>query len=310
MGIEKIHPKSALYIKLGEGGNYERECLTSPGKLHVGWKDIPKELCDSGDWEAIRQLELIEYKGNKPTAANQTNQLRSFYESAEDVLWITFYGDHLYWCFAKPEVIIEMDNSRVRHTLQGWNDFDIDGRTLETSRLSGSLLAVQGFRSTICRVKEFEYLVRKINCESSPAEMKAADARQVLIQSLIGIIQNLNWKEFELLTDLIFRQAGWQRMGVLGKTTKDIDLDLLSPIDEERYKVQVKSAAGKQEFQSFLDLAADAQGFARYYFVVHKPDASLVKEADNPLVKVWLPGDIARLVVNYGLVDWVIAKAK
>jgi hypothetical protein len=131
-----------------------------------------------------------------------------------------------------------------------------------------------------------------------------------LIQSLVAIIQNLHWKEFELLTDLIFRQAGWQRLGVLGETTKDIDLDLLSPIDQKHYRVQVKSAAGKKEFQSFLSLAANETEDTHYYFVVHQPDASLVKEADNPLVRVWLPDDIARLAVNYGLVDWLIGKAK
>ena len=99
-------------------------------------------------------------------------------------------------------------------------------------------------------------------------------------------------------------------MGVLGKTQKDIDLDLLSPIDQERYKIQVKSAAGKQEFKAFSELAAQNHEFARYYFVVHNPDNNLIEEAEDPLVKLWLPGDIVRLVVNYGLVDWLISKAK
>jgi len=313
--MDKINPKNALYIKLGRGGEYEKECLTSPGKVHVGWEDIDHVLCLAGDWEAVRRMNLGIYKA-KQTATNQANQLRTFYESGEDVLWITFFQGHLYWCFASTEVLIQDDGSRIRPTVQGWHKSDIQGKPLDASRLSGSLLVLQSFRGTITKVKEFEYLVRKINCENLPIEQKAIDARETLIQSLVAIIQDLHWKEFELLTDLIFRQAGWQRMGVLGKTQKDIDLDLLSPIDQERYKVQVKSAAGNSEFQSFLSLAADAQEFSRYYFVVHQPSKNLLRDVDNikgedrQLVKVWLPEDIARLAVNYGLVDWLIGKAK
>jgi hypothetical protein len=312
--MEKIHPKSALYIKLGEKGLYEEECLTSPGKLHVGWTEVPHELCisgESGDWDAVKQIELEISKGNKATATNQTNQLKSFYESDENVLWITFDKEgFLYWCFADSEILIQPDKSRARLTHQGWHKQDIHGRVLDSSRLSGSLLAIQGFRSTICKVREFEYVVRKINCESSPSEQKAIEAREALIQSLVSIIQSLNWKEFELLTDLIFRQIGWQRLDVLGIATKSIDLDLLSPIGLERYRVQVKAKAGMEKYRDFLDLASNNEEFARYFFVVHSPEASLVKQAGESLVKVWLPEDITRLVVNYGLVDWLIAKAK
>ena len=307
--MEEINPKEAFYIKLGRGGEYERDCFSHPGKIRASWKQIDHALCLAGDWEAVRRKYLGIYKA-KQTATNKTNQLRTFYESGEDVLWITLFQGHLYWCFASKEVIPQEDGSRIRLTKQGWHKSDIQGILLDTSRLSGSLLVLQSFRGTIAKVKEFDYLVRKINCKNSPSEQKAKEARAALIQSLVAIIQSLHWKEFELLTDLIFRQAGWQRLGVLGQTQKDIDLDLFSPIDQERYQVQVKSAAGKREFQAFLSLAEDSHGFARYYFVVHKPAASLVQEADNPLVKVWLPDDIARLAVNYGLVDWLIGKAK
>jgi len=306
----KIDPSKALYIKLGEKGRYEKECLAPPGKLRVGWHQIAHELCVAGKWEKVRKQNLRLYDGVETVATSQKNQLRLFYESGEDVLWITFFQDHLYWCFAKNEITLLSDNSRIRQTIIGWNNCDIEGNPLDTSRLSGSLLTVRGFRGTICKVREADYLVRKINCENSPDEQKAIVAREALIQSLVAIIQSLNWKEFELLTDLIFRQAGWQRLGVLGKTQKDIDLDLLSPIDQERYKVQVKAAAGHHELQSFINQAVDDQGFARYYFVVHNPEGNLVKEVDNTLVRVWLPDEIARLAVNYGLMDWLIGKAK
>jgi hypothetical protein len=308
--MEKIYPRKALYIKLGKGGRYEKDCLTNPGLVKVGWNQIDHQLCLNGNWEAVRKQCLKVYKSGEQATTSRMNQLRNFYESGEDILWITFHDEYLYWCFAKKDVTLQNDNTKTRPTLAGWSNRDVLQNLLDASRLSGSLLAVQRFQGVICEVKEFNYLVRKINSLSSPIEQKAVDARETLIQSLVAIIQDLHWKEFELLTDLIFRQAGWQRLGVLGKTTKDIDLDLFSPIDQERYKVQVKAKAGMPEFNKFKSTASDNQGFARFYFVVHKPDARLIKEVDNPLMKVWLPNDIARLAVNYGLVDWLILKAK
>ncbi len=43
---------------------------------------------------------------------------------------------------------------------------------------------------------------------------------------------------------------------------------------------------------------------------VHKPSQSLINASINSKVQTWFVEDIARLVVNYDLVDWLIAKAK
>lgn len=169
---------------------------------------------------------------------------------------------------------------------------------------------MQGFRGTICSVKEFDYLVRKINAETSPAEQAALDAQETLLNALIPIIQGLPWKEFELLVDLIFRQAGWQRISELGKTQKTIDLDLLSPIAQERYWVQVKAKAGPEQFERFKEDTSDTAGYSRHYFIVHSPIGNLNKAQETDTYKLWLSGDIARLTLRYGLTDWVIGKAK
>lgn len=310
--MQKINPVSALYIKLGPKGEYEEESLLQTHTVHVGWIEVPYGLCERGEWDNVRLKILPEVRGHQGTATNLRNQLRKFYESGTDVLWITFYQDHLYWCFADQTVTMQADGSRIRKAIGGWKRCDINGKDLDSSRLSGSLLAIQGYQSTICNVSKdnLTYLVRKINGESSPHEQKAIAARDALIDSLVEIIQELHWKEFELLSDLIFRQAGWQRLGVLGKAQKDIDLDLLSPITQERYRVQVKAAAGVGEYQILVNLASTNQEFARYYFVVHRPDASLQNMVEDPLVKIWFAKDVARFAVNYGLADWIIAKAK
>jgi hypothetical protein len=56
---------------------------------------------------------------------------------------------------------------------------------------------------------------------------------------LIPIIKELHPKDLEIFTDLVFRQSGWQRVGVSGGTEKDIDLDLISPVTGERIAVQI-----------------------------------------------------------------------
>ena len=240
----KIQTNKAFYIKLGLQGVYESECLTNPGTARVSWADVPPAMLAGGsdqiDWEAIRTFENDLYK-SKGTATNQTNQLKNFYTSGSDVLWITFYSNHLYWCFLAPSVEICEDNTKIRRTLDGWHHTDILEKPLTFNRLSGSLLTIKGFRGTICEVHELPYLLRKINGETSPEESKAEKARDELLQSLQAIIHRLHWKEFELLIDLIFRQAGWQRVGDLGKKQKRIDLELFSLITNARILIQVKS---------------------------------------------------------------------
>lgn len=310
--MRKIKTNEAFYIKLGAQGEYEAECLTNPGIARVGWVDVPPHMLDGNpdqiDWETIRTFHNSIYK-SKGTATNQTNQLKNFYTSGPDVLWVTFYSNHLYWCFLNPTVETRNDKTKIRHTMDGWHLTDIHGKPLHFTRLSGSLLTLKSFRGTICTVHELPYLLRKINGETSLEEERAEKARIELTESLQDIIHRLHWKEFELLTDLIFRQAGWQRIGDLGKTQKSIDLELLSPITNESILVQVKSEASLAEYEEFEQYALSREA-SLYYFVVHQPGAGLIHGAESLRDHIWFVEDIAHLVVNYGLVDWLIAKAK
>ena len=63
----------------------------------------------------------------------------------------------------------------------------------------------------------------------------------------------MHWKDFETLVDLLFRQAGWRRLSVLGETMKYADLELEEPITMERYQVQIKSAADLGDFARYRD---------------------------------------------------------
>ena len=306
----KINPISALFIKLGSGGRFEKHCIEVAHVLRLGYNEIPHEFCLQGDWEAVKEI-FIQERGSDPgSTTRHTNQVKAFYESGDDVLWVTFYNNHLWWCFARPEITLLPDGSKTRPVKGIWCSTDIEGNPLVMDQLSGSLLSMQGFRGTICSVREFGYLIRKINAEQSPAEQAANQSFEALVRALVAIIQEFNWKEFELLTDLIFRQAGWQRVNQLGETQKGIDLDLISPIANERYYVQVKSKAGKKEFDDFIERTAALEEYSRYYLVVHSPTRNLTKKLETDSHKLWLSDDVARLIVKYGLVEWVMGKAK
>lgn len=307
--MKKIDPSSAFYIKLGSGGRHENECIHVNHTLWLGYTDVPHQQCQDREWEEVK-ARLMRSRGcTSGTATHHVNQIRTFYEAGEDVLWVTFHKNQLWWCFAKTGIMLLPDGSKTRDTQGGWRSTDVGGNPLDMSRLSGKLLSMQGYQGTICSVKEFEYLVRKINGERSPLEQAALNARETLVQALEQIIKQLHWKEFELLTDLIFRQAGWQRISQLGKTQKTLDLDLFSPIASERYLVQIKSKASRKQFEQFQEETSGMEAYSRYYFVVHSPASNLTKLLETDSHKLWPPAEIAALVTRYGLIDWVIEKA-
>jgi len=81
-----------------------------------------------------------------------------------------FTREKLYWCFADPQVTeMAPGGERVRRTVDGWKCSDVFGqRTLFVDSLRGSLTQVQGFRGTICKVHEQDYLLSRINGEVQP----------------------------------------------------------------------------------------------------------------------------------------------
>lgn len=256
--------------------------------------------------------ELKTLRGSPGAATRDTYQIRLFYEADESVLWVTFFGDLLYWCFSKPEVTLLPDGSKTRPAIGRWRSADIKDRPLQKDQLSGKLLSMQGFRGTICSVKEFEYLIQKINGHTPKEVEEAQAALSKLEEKIEMVIQRLHWKDFEVLIDLIFRQAGWQRISELGETLKTLDLDLVSPITSKRYGVQTKSRANLAEFENYHQRFADMQGYTRLYFVVHTPSSDLEDLAQSEIpedIELWLPQDIAHQAVKYGLTDWIITKA-
>jgi hypothetical protein len=306
---QRVDSAKVLFIKLGESGEWERECISNE-TLRLGYREIPHDLCLTGDWEKAR--DAFPPSADPGSVTRHINQVQQFYEEPAETLWITFFSDRLWWCFSIPCIVQLPDGSKTRQVIGRWSDKDIKGTPLLKGRLSGKLLAVQGFQGTICSVKEREYLLHKINGTSEPHIAEAQHAVERLEMAVVPIIRNLHPKDLETLTDLIFRQAGWQRTGVAGEVEKDIDLDLLSPITQERIAIQVKSKASEAAYRSYQAKYSDMRGFSRFYFVTHSPNSALAKislESNDGSFVFWGAEELARQAVRNGLVGWLLDKA-
>ena len=323
--MEPITAIQAIFIKLGEGGQWVSDCFRD-NTIRLGYKRVPHDIClsacDSGDWAEARRAIRSAYGGGETATGNHLNQIRRYYESDSSVLWITFHGDCLWWCFSEQKITchksenIEVNGEKTRPVIGQWNNADINGNKLLKVNLSGRLLAVEGFMGTICSVRERQYLIHKINGTVEPHVAEVQRAFKNLQKTLIPIVKNLHPNDFEILVDLIFRQAGWQRMGVLGGTEKNIDLALTSLITDEKIAIQVKSQASVNVFEDYRNRFADMSGFARFYFVTHSPSDQLRQRAreltqnvNNRTFIFWDVQDIVSQAVCGGLTGWLLKKA-
>ncbi|WP_417733010.1 restriction endonuclease [Rosistilla oblonga] len=299
------------FIKLGGKGEWEAGCIEqTPGTIRLGFNNPHHEACLAGDWETVTKFMRTERKKTKGKATEITNQVRDFYTLDKFAMWITFYRRQLYWCFASPKVVKLKDGSRIRKTIGGWKNTSVGGNRLFVETLNGALTKTQGFRGTICSVGAFEYLKLRLSDEVLPEVQLAQERLRELEVSLVALICGLNWKDFELLCDLIFANAGWQRIASLGGTEKSVDLDLISPVTGRRLFVQVKSQSSKETFQAYLQDFDAHEQYDEMYFIVHSPkgDVSSWTKDANSKVKIYVAEDIARLTVSAGLTEWLLRK--
>jgi len=303
----RITPKEVRFIKLGSGGSWEKGCIESATPtVRFGFDSPHHQACLDGDWTTVEAY----WKAQNPREATKIlNQTRDFYTLGPDAMWVTFYLRKLYWCFADQDVSeLEPNGSRIRKVLDGWSCTDSAGNTLFTDSLSGRLTKIQGFRGTICKVHERDYLLTRINGEPLADVQRAATALEALKSAVMPLIQRMNWKDFELLVDMIFARAGWQRLSALGKTEKSIDLELMLPVTGSRAFVQVKSAATLQDLRESVAAFRSMDQFKEMFFVVHTARPELLEYAKSEEVNLLGLTEVASLVVDSGLSQWLLQK--
>ncbi len=300
-------PSKALFIKLGEGGAFEKESIEDRNILKISYKEISHDLCITKKWNEVKKEIAKKMNVKDGVVTYHLTQLQYFYEVDENVLWITFSNNKLWWCYAQSGVRLEKDGTRYRAVKGLWSDKDADGNTLFLEDISGRLSRVQGFRGTICRVTEFDYLIHKIKNDEPKDVEEAEEAFNDLRKKLAVVIKKLQPKEFELLVDLIFRGGGWQRLGVVGKTQKTIDLAIGHPITGERAVVQIKCQSNLSEFKRYEKTFVGMTEYDKFFYVAHTPEKSLEEyrnESEN--INIYFADKISELSINAGLYGWIL----
>lgn len=125
----------AYFIKLGRDGSWEKGCIED-GLLRLGFNNPFHKQCMNGQYGSLRNW--LEREGkSKGVVTGIVNQVKTFYEANEHVLWITFFQRKLWWGFAVPGVEQLEDGSRIRNIEDGWRSTDAAGGTLAVDRISG-----------------------------------------------------------------------------------------------------------------------------------------------------------------------------
>ncbi len=306
---QRIIASGVRFIKLGSEGKWESDCIegASPS-IRIGFRSKQHDESLAGRWDAVLRYWSTVGEKTKGKATEFTNQVKTFYTADEQTLWITFYQRKLFWCFASSKVVELADGTRSRSTIGSWSCRDVRGQELHFDNLSGAFTKVQGFRGTICSVDHADYLLKRLNCELLPEIAQAEDCLNKLELSLAPLIQKLGWKDFELLCDLIFTQAGWQRVSSVGATQKTVDLELLSPVSGRRAAVQVKSQADLKIFRAYEVHFEKMTDYTEAYFAVHTPSRDLAHHKPSSRIVLLTAESLAELVVAAGLVKWLIRK--
>lgn len=305
--LKPIAPTAVRYIKLGRGGSFADDAIEK-GILNFGYHSIEHEMCLNNDWQGVA-AELRKTRKSEGAVTGGIREVQDFYTLDSNCLWITFAHKHLYWAFAEPEVhflsaAVDSPN-RCRATIGGWKKTDIELHPLRIGSLSSRLTQLAAYRATICAVKASDYLLRQINCQPDPMVVAARDTQEKLFQSAVKMIESLHWRDFEILTDLIFARSGWIRSTEVGGSLSDVDMLLEQPTIGERAFVQVKSRASQSVLDDYLERFAES-GCDRFFFVCHSPVGKLSMTGEKK--HLFVGRTLAEKAVQNGLFDWLIQR--
>jgi hypothetical protein len=309
--MKQISCKGARYIKLGSNGAWADVSIDN-GELHFGYGKVPHELALKRDYEAVKAFCLAEGR-DAGRASGVARQVVDFYGLGRDCLWITFARGFLWWTFAEPKVEWRSpakggeQGERVRRSIDGWRNTDINNKPLLVHELSTKLTQVMFYRQTICEVKAQDYLLDRINGKQSPIIIAASKTRKKLLDLLTQAIAELHWADFETLVDVVLARSGWHRVSAVGGAQKTIDLELEHPATGEKIAVQVKSRANQKTLDSYIERIDALGSYDRLFFVCHSPSGK-VSPPERPDVHLWTGREFAATVLKAGMQDWVLEK--
>lgn len=301
-------PSSVRYVKNGRSGRWWKSAQRN-GQIHAGWKSIPDELLLKKDIPAIETLLRDQY-GEKPGARQDINQVLQLLDAPSKHVWITFEDDFMWWCIFHDGVTCrEGETADCGHfwltCSRPWSNTSLTGRLLAKSELPGTVTTTAGFRATVCTPKDSEAILRLIKGETDEDAINSADRRREYELAVHKIVQRLSPQDFEQLVGLILARTGWERIATTGGAREGVDVEAENPAAGEIAFVQVKSTAGQDVLDYYVELFTQRREYyKRMIFVVHTPRGRLVAPRELP-VQVWTGEKVAELVVRLGLGKWV-----
>ena len=306
-----ISPSVVRYVKLGSQGKWESECRAK-GILRFGFDTADPQTmdwCRTGNWNKVAE-DWQEFRGSKGSGTRDANAIQCYWSDPGNVLWITFIGEDLCWGFLEPGEPVRYDladpeQSTFRKVAGGWCSVDAQGIRLGKYNLPGYITKVAAFRSTVCSVEGSDRLVARINGTNPPDIERVALAQSVLREALVPLIRSLNANAFEVLIDMMFARGGWRRIGYVGKTQRDKDLDLEMPLTRERAVVQVKTGTSQDDLDDYVQRKQGIMAYDRLFFIYHTSKVPLIAPAQEDITVLDAFG-VAERVVEMGLVDWVL----
>ncbi|MCP9850768.1 restriction endonuclease [Cyanobium sp. Morenito 9A2] len=319
------------FIKLGEKGCREASCIAD-NNCYIGFcsadpdcfrliSEAPIASDLSEAWRKVWDFHYNSAKGSDPArrkeATRTTNQLRFFFESGDETLWVTFHARKLYYAVLDPAIAPRRsseDGGSYRQVVDKWYCSDVSGRELLEDKLSGRVTMTKGFPGTSCAVgiDVRNYLLRRINCQRHPYQIKIDNAMEELYGGLSEAIRSLTPGDFELLVELIFSQT-LRRVSITGRVMSFIDIAFENPLNGAMVAVQVKARTTPVEFEQYLQ-AADRGTYSAFYYVFHTSEIALEEyiippEIDASIVTILDTTRIAPMAIEAGLVSWIIDKA-
>jgi len=287
MAVSDIHLPPMRYIKLGPGGAWAARAFEAD-EVPYDHREVPHALAANAE-EAGIVAHLLKLGKEKGSATATARRVMAFYTLGADAIWVTFARGRMWWVRAAPEVVqLEESDSyavRFRKTIGRWNCQNLKGETLYISGISSRLTKVTSTQSSLCRLPDEDYAWRKICGDLEPALEQAQEAREGVLESILTLIANLHWADFETLIDLILARSGWNRVSGLGGTIKDADLEVEQVISGERALVQVKSSSGQKELDDYVEIFKSNDRWPRLIFACHSPRGALASGA--PGVSIW-----------------------
>lgn len=309
---DRIEPPSELrFVRCGREECW-RDANLERNEIHFGWSMIPHTALQSKDRDELKRHITAEHsaKKYKNESARKTAVSNSFRElrdalEPERFTWITIADDKLWWCTAKPDIVVNNESETVGHFFarcdRAWSDRSLNGKLLEQKTLPKSVTVVSRYQGTLCEPGNSQSIWRAIKGETDPLVLMFHTARDAYRSALRDMIVRLHPKELENLVDLLFARGGWSRLSRVGGTEKDWDLQTEHPELHERAAIQVKVEAGQRELADYEQRYIDDGRFTRLFFVVARPRSKLNPKRAN----VWTSVELAELVERRGLAQWL-----